>query len=57
MAAEYEIKNIGYIGSLWQENFQPPINVGKTIEVANVPKTIERVDTLRPLFTLDLKRI
>lgn len=42
MAAEYEIKNIGYIGSLWQENFQPPINVGKTIEVANVPKTIEK---------------
>lgn len=42
MAAEYEIKNIGYIGSLWQDNFQPPINVGKTIEVANVPNTIER---------------
>lgn len=42
MAAEYEIKNIGYIGSLWQDNFQPPINVGKTIEVANVPKTIEK---------------
>ncbi len=41
MAAEYEIKEIGFIGSLWQGEFNSPLNVGKTIEVINVPNTIE----------------
>jgi hypothetical protein len=41
MAAEYEIKEVGFIGSLWQGEFNSPINVGKTIEVTNVPNTIE----------------
>lgn len=41
MAAEYEIKEVGFIGSLWQGNFEFPLQVGRTIEVANVPNTIE----------------
>ena len=41
MAAEYEIKEIGFIGSLWQGEFNSPLNVGKTIEVINVPNTVE----------------
>jgi hypothetical protein len=41
MAVEYEIKEVGFIGSLWQGEFNSPINVGKTIEVTNVPNTIE----------------
>ena len=40
MALEYEIKEVGFIGSLWQGDFNTPINVGKTVEVINVPNTI-----------------
>ena len=41
MAAEYEIREIGFIGSAWQGDFGTPINVGKTFQVLNVPNTIE----------------
>lgn len=41
MAAEYEIREIGFIGSVWQGDFGTPINVGKTFQVLNVPNTIE----------------
>lgn len=41
MAAEYEIKEVGFVGSLWQGNFEFPIQVGRTIEITNVPNTIE----------------
>jgi len=41
MAAEYEIKEVGYIGSVWQGNFNNPVNVGKTIQISNIPNVIE----------------
>lgn len=41
MAAEYEIKEIGFIGSLWQGEYNAPLNVGKTFEITNVLNTIE----------------
>ena len=41
MAAEYEIKEVGFIGSLWRGGYDSPLNVGKTVEIANVPNTIE----------------
>jgi hypothetical protein len=41
MAAEYEIKEVGFIGSLWRGGYDSPLNIGKTIEVTNVPNTIE----------------
>jgi hypothetical protein len=41
MAAEYEISELGFIGSFWQGNFGTATNVGKTLEVANVPGVIE----------------
>lgn len=41
MAAEYEIKEVGFIGSLWRGGYDSPLNVGKTVEITNVPNTIE----------------
>lgn len=41
MANEYEIKDVGFIGSLWQGEFNTPLLVGKTIEIINVPNTIQ----------------
>lgn len=41
MAAEYEIKEAGFIGSLWRGGYDSPLNVGKTVEITNVPNTIE----------------
>ena len=41
MAAEYEVKEIGYIGSIWGGTFGQPKIVGRTIQVINVPNTIE----------------
>lgn len=41
MAAEYEIREVGFIGSVWQGDFNTPVNVGKTFQVLNVPNTIE----------------
>jgi hypothetical protein len=41
MAAEYEVNEIGYIGSIWGGTFGIPKIVGRTIQVANVPNTIE----------------
>lgn len=43
MAAEYEIKEIGFVGSLWQGEFLSPINIGKTVEITNVLNTIEQM--------------
>lgn len=41
MAAEYEIKEVGFIGSLWQGEFNSSLNIGKTAEITNVLNTIE----------------
>lgn len=41
MAAEYEVNEIGYIGSIWGGNFSQPKIVGRTIQVINVPNAIE----------------
>ena len=41
MAAEYEVNEIGYIGSIWNGITTPSTVVGKTIQVTNVPNTIE----------------
>lgn len=41
MAAEYEVNEIGYIGSIWGGVFGQPKIVGRTIQVANIPNTIE----------------
>lgn len=41
MAAEYEVNEIGYIGSIWGGTFGQPKIVGRTIQVVNVPNTIE----------------
>lgn len=41
MANEYEIKDVGYVGSLWQGVYNTPILVGSTFEVINVPNTIK----------------
>lgn len=41
MAAAYEIKEIGFIGSLWQGEYNFPINIGKTVEITHVLNTIE----------------
>jgi len=40
MASEYEVKDIGYIGSLWQGQDSQPIYVGRTLQVINNPNTI-----------------
>lgn len=40
MANEYEIKDVGYVGSLWQGTYNSPVLVGSTFEVVNVPNTI-----------------
>lgn len=40
MAAEYEIKEVGFIGSLWRGQFSTPLDIGKTFEIANVPNTV-----------------
>lgn len=40
MANEYEIKDVGYVGSLWQGIYNNPVLVGSTFEVINVPNTI-----------------
>lgn len=40
MANEYEIKDVGYVGSLWQGTYNSPVLVGSTFEVINVPNTI-----------------
>lgn len=41
MAAAYEIKEIGFIGSLWQGEYNFPISIGKTVEITHVLNTIE----------------
>lgn len=41
MAAKYEIKEVGFVGSLWQGDFFDPINVGRTVEVTHILKTID----------------
>lgn len=41
MAAKYEITEVGFIGSLWQGDFIQPINVGRTVEITHVLKTID----------------
>jgi len=41
MAAEYEVNEIGYIGSIWGGTFGQPKIVGRTIQVINVPNTIQ----------------
>lgn len=41
MAAEYEIKEVGFIGSLWQGEFNSSLNIGKTVEITNVLNTID----------------
>ena len=61
MAAEYEIKEVGFIGSLWRGGFDSPLNVGKTVEVTNVPNTIETSRRQSVFFTtkenIDLLRL
>lgn len=36
MANEYEIKSVGFIGSLWQGEFNTPLLVGETLQVTNL---------------------
>lgn len=61
MAAEYEIKEVGFIGSLWRGVYDSPLNVGKTIEVTNVLNTIETTRRQSVFFTskedVDLNRL
>lgn len=40
MAFEYEVRDIGYIGSLWQGENSEPTYVGRTLQVINNPNTI-----------------
>lgn len=42
MAAEYDVREIGYIGSIWLGETTPPKIVGRTIQVVNIPNTIEQ---------------
>lgn len=51
MAAEYEIKEVGFIGSLWRGGYDSPLNIGKTTEVTNVPNTIETSKRQSIFFT------
>lgn len=51
MAAEYEIKEVGFIGSLWRGGYDSPLNIGKTTEVTNVPNTIETSKRQSVFFT------
>lgn len=61
MAAEYEIKEVGFIGSLWRGGYDSPLNVGKTVEITNVPNTIETSRRQSIFLTtkenLDLERL
>jgi hypothetical protein len=41
MAAEYEVNEIGYIGSIWGGTFGQPKIVGRTIQVINIPNTVQ----------------
>lgn len=42
MAAEYDVREIGYIGSIWLGENTPPNIVGRTIQVVNLPNTIQQ---------------
>lgn len=42
MAAEYDVREIGYIGSIWLGETTPPKIVGRTVQIVNIPNTIEQ---------------
>lgn len=50
MASEYEIREVGFVGSIWNGVYIDPILVGRTIEVTNVPNTIESGGIKKSVF-------